>query len=375
MKKVQCVHIYHGTQGNGGLYLDEIIKALEEQGISQEVYVSYYFPFNYGKKYFFKYTDLLGGMKKGLFRLFLRYFELIFGLCRTFISLLLRRPSIINYSVISNVYFPEKIFIIALKWFTNSKIVFTCHDVIPFSETQSNIEFLVRRKKSFIRKADYYIVHTLQSRDELIKYYGIISHKIFFYRFPIMDLERLPFIKKGNKNSKNLDFLFIGHLRKEKGLDFLLEAWKLYFVRYKPYGIKLFIAGNAPKGKTWDRINLAKYNIFLCDKYLTDQEYYDLVISANYVVLPYIRGTNSGVISTVLSLGANVLCSDIQMFKQNPLVSETEFFKSNDIHSFVESIHQLAINRNLKDKSKQLKLYRKEFRLELQEVYDCLLAI
>lgn len=374
MKRIQCAHIYHGTQGNGGLYLDEIFEVLKAKGVTQEVYVSYYFPFNYGKKYFFKYTDLLGGMRKGTFRLLFRYIELIIGLCRTFYSLLQLQPNVINYSVISNLYLPEKLFIKALKFFIRSKIVFTCHDVIPFSEKQDDVELLIRKEKALFKMADYYIVHTVQSREELIKYYGCKSDNILFYRFPIMDLSKLPNIKIVQRDKKNIDFLFIGHLRKEKGIDFLINAWKVYFETYKRYDIKLFIAGNSPQNRSLNIVDLAKYNIFVCNKYLSDQEYYDLVSSARCVVLPYQRGTNSGVISTVKALGANVLCSDIQMFMCNPLVNSEELFNVNSVESFMESVMKFTEVDILKDNNDQLKLYRTEFDLEVESVYRFLLS-
>ncbi|GHV04230.1 hypothetical protein FACS189416_2110 [Bacteroidia bacterium] len=77
MKKYNIFHIYYGTQGNGGLYLDEIYSALNFAGFKQKVFVSYYYPFNYGEKVFFRKTDLMAGGKKTKWRLILRYFELI----------------------------------------------------------------------------------------------------------------------------------------------------------------------------------------------------------------------------------------------------------------------------------------------------------
>ena len=63
-EKKGCFHVYWGTQGNGGLYLDEIYQVLKSVGISQDVFVSYYYPLAYGKKVFFKYTDLISGKKR-----------------------------------------------------------------------------------------------------------------------------------------------------------------------------------------------------------------------------------------------------------------------------------------------------------------------
>lgn len=45
-------HIYAGTQGSAGLYINEIIKALDLANIKQNAFVSYYYPFKNGKKIF-----------------------------------------------------------------------------------------------------------------------------------------------------------------------------------------------------------------------------------------------------------------------------------------------------------------------------------
>ena len=46
-------HIYWGTSGNSGLYLDEIYQILKKGGYNQKIYVNYYYPFGYGEKIFF----------------------------------------------------------------------------------------------------------------------------------------------------------------------------------------------------------------------------------------------------------------------------------------------------------------------------------
>ena len=47
-------HIYWGTSGNSGLYLDEIYQILKKGGYNQKIYVNYCYPFGYGERIFFK---------------------------------------------------------------------------------------------------------------------------------------------------------------------------------------------------------------------------------------------------------------------------------------------------------------------------------
>lgn len=66
-------HIYAGTQGSAGLYINEIIKALDLANIKQNAFVSYYYPFKNGKKIFYRFTDLAAGKKKTKYRPYIRY--------------------------------------------------------------------------------------------------------------------------------------------------------------------------------------------------------------------------------------------------------------------------------------------------------------
>lgn len=92
-------HIYAGTQGSAGLYINEIIKALDLANIKQNAFVSYYYPFKNGKKIFYRFTDLAAGKKKTKYRPYIRYVELICGLLIIFFEALFKRPRYINYSL------------------------------------------------------------------------------------------------------------------------------------------------------------------------------------------------------------------------------------------------------------------------------------
>ena len=77
MKKIDILHIYPGTSGSSGLYTHEIFKSLEKH-YHQEIIVSYNFPFSYGKKIYYRFTDLAKPNfihRNNLLRLAIRYFE------------------------------------------------------------------------------------------------------------------------------------------------------------------------------------------------------------------------------------------------------------------------------------------------------------
>jgi len=73
-------------------------------------------------------------------------------------------------------------------------------------------------------------------------------------------------------------------------------------------------------------------------RYLSDEEYLGLIRESDCVVLPYVRGTNSAVLSTVLATRKNMIVSDIPMFRSNPLIPPESFFACNDVESLVERL-------------------------------------
>lgn len=353
-------HIYWGTSGNSGLYLDEIYQTLKASNFNQRAFVNYYYPFDYGDKIFFRYGDVANSKFKGTTRKIIQLIEVLLCYTKIFFCSLVQRPNLINYSHVGQSYIFIYWFLIMLKFFSGAKLVVTCHDVLPFGKKKCE---MANRKKIFL-SADFLLVHTHNSKIELESYFGIAESKIVYHLFPIMDLSKLTKIE-GNKE-KNIDFLFIGHLRKEKGVDFLLDSWKEFNKLNKT--ARLRICGKKLPSNTFDENELSKYNIDFDLRFIPDDDYYDLVRRAKYVLLPYTKGTNSGIISTVLSLGTAVITSDIPMFKENPLVPNDCMFKTENVESFVDILQKKwCVNPPT---ISTLKEYRQIFNEEVCEVYS-----
>lgn len=104
-------------------------------------------------------------------------------------------------------------------------------------------------------------------------------------------------------NNKN-DFLFIGHMRKEKGIDVLLEAWKLYQkINNDNNSNILTFEGNVPPNND---LNFGKIrNVKIIIKFFKDNEYYEQINQSDCIILLYKFGSNSGIPSSVLMIKKN----------------------------------------------------------------------
>lgn len=357
-------HIYPGTDGSAGLYLDEIYKVLEKEGYIQRAFVHHYYPFAYGDKVYYKHGSLNNRKYSERIRHILMLWDLLGGHIKVLRIARKEKPLLVNYSHAGKSFFFIVWFLRLIKIISDCTLVVTCHDVCPFNETKKEY----RNRKRIFDLADRLIVHTEQSVKDLKSLFDINEEKTVCHRFPIMDLNNLGF--KVRSDIKTCDFLFIGHLRKSKGICFLLDNWPEFHTINKEATLR--VCGRLLSGVSFDQASLEKMNVDFHIGFVNDEEYANYIRAARYVVLPYEKGTNSGIISTVLSLGTNVITSDLPMFKENIIIDENNMFKVNDEKSFI-SVLDSAYKRGTIDTKEKLFLYREHFSREVLSVYEMLL--
>lgn len=105
--------------------------------------------------------------------------------------------------------------------------------------------------------------------------------------------------------------LFFGYVRRYKGLDTLLQAWRAVRAR-RP--VTLVVAGEFYENPTAYRALAAAAGgepaVRILDRYFPDEEVEALFKAADVVVLPYLSGTQSGVTHVAFALGVPVITSD-----------------------------------------------------------------
>ena len=367
---IDLIHIYAGTRGAMGLYLHEIYLAFQED-LRQECVVSWDFPFDYGHKWFYRWTDISKFrflIKYNFLRRLLRAIELLVTLCRSFLLIYRNKPVALNYGLTSDTFL-ELGFVLAVKYFTNTRIIITAHDVLPFGERNSrHMKWKIVKKKMFFDTSDNLILHNSNSIKDLYRFFGQ-EYSIISFPFPIMDLNLLP-LPLAETFSRKKQGIFrismVGNFRKEKGLDILIGAWDSFRAKYQ--NAELVIAGYVPDAGTKKLLN-ERDDLLWHDNFLSDSDYRELIKTSDVVVLPYRRGSNSGIPSSVLTQNTLLVTSDIDMFKSSPLLDEGFLFKEGHsyqlylklewIYKMTNSQRTVLINEN-RDKVYQ---YRKDFYL------------
>ncbi len=360
------------------MYLDRIYEALKGS-VSQKLFVNHYYPFAYedAKRIFFKFSekheDNNSFVVKSKLRKPIRLLEQYMGYLKIILEAFKDKPELINYSL-NNLPGCLILFRVMRLFNRQVKIAVTCHDVSEFKSTS-----FINYEKIY-KYADFLIVHNEESKKLLMSAYNVKSQKIYQYGFPDMDISKLV---AGNMSvgkeriSDKVDpikkFLFIGVIREEKGLNYLIDAWTK--IGDRP-DYQLQIAGRDPEQVHSDFEKISDYrNVILKIKRLTDQEYLEAIHWADYVVFPYEKVGNSGVLSTVGKFNILPIVSDLDYFTNHDLVDKEFVFTACDSNALVEALrkaHDLDEEKFLEKVGKRfsyLENIEKDYNLAVQKCY------
>ncbi|MAM05722.1 MAG: hypothetical protein CMD06_07195 [Flavobacteriales bacterium] len=239
------------------------------------------------------------------------------------------------------------------------KTVITIHDVRSFGvEKESSI---ITRIVYFL--TDLLLTHNEFSKLEIMKLFPTIKSTIHI----IPHGNYLPFInrnidKKQSKYYLNIPqnknvILFFGMIKKVKGLEVLLKAFKKNVI--KNPDLLLVIAGRVWKDDfsiyqdIIDRENLHEHCI-IHNKFIKHSEVDYYYNASDLVVLPYKEIYQSGVMMMALSYEVAVLSSDLPPLKEIITDNETGFlFKSESSDSLSEKLNYIFSNKDIINRVKK----------------------
>jgi glycosyltransferase involved in cell wall biosynthesis len=211
-----------------------------------------------------------------------------------------------------------------------------CLRIITLHELQREQErigiFAILFYKVFLRIFDGYIVHTEQSRKNLIKAYKKDNSAIQLIRFPIFEFSDKK-LKASHADSKfklkdKYVVLLFGFIQVDKGTQYLLEAinsQKLLKLRKR---LKVVIAGDVRKrnglfkyfGKKDEQYKeslksyIAKNNLVdqvIMTGFVDSADVFSLFDRADAIVIPYTKIEHSSVLGMSLAAQKPIIASDV----------------------------------------------------------------
>lgn len=234
-------------------------------------------------------------------------------------------------------------------------IYLTIHDVIflDMPELTSKLGYIVRKfyYKLAYKKAKKIFTVSNFSKKRIEEHLGREKKIVVTYN----GISKYILKKSDEKYIKKDYIIFVGNIKKHKGLKILLEAFKL--VKKEDKKLKLVIVGNQNNFRTKDKEvielledrNLNKDIIFT--GYVDNKELKKLIAEARILVQPSLYEGFGIPPLEALALGTNVIVSDIEVFREVYTQMNIIFFKLNDKNDLSKKIlsYNLIVENRLKN--------------------------
>lgn len=188
-----------------------------------------------------------------------------------------------------------------------NKSLYVVHD--PFRHSGEN--FLTDRviRNLYFRLMKSKLLLNETQKDSFVKMYGSNDDRIFTSNLGIYEF--LNFFHE-DRTSQNSCFnvLFFGRISPYKGIQYLLESFRLIIKEYPHMNISLTIAGG---GKF--NFDIEKYEDFrqikILNRYLDPKELSRLIAESAVVVCPYTDATQSGVVMSSFAFNKPAIVTNV----------------------------------------------------------------
>jgi glycosyltransferase involved in cell wall biosynthesis len=248
----------------------------------------------------------------------LRKWRLRRNFLKAVLSFLWHRPHIIHFQWVADP--TEDYYLIVLLQLLRFKVIYTAHDVIPHEhDTPENRTAFYR----IYQQVDKIIVHAKSIKKEITELFDVDKNKIYIVPHGSNDLffNHQNLSKKVARQLLSISIekrviLFFGLIRRYKGLEYLIEAFK--DVRNSVGNVMLLIAGQIHDGEpaAFHYYSNLIGQLACCDDVMCINGYIPLEQVKNYfsaadvVVLPYIQASQSGVLLLAYAAGRPVIVTD-----------------------------------------------------------------
>lgn len=261
----------------------------------------------------------------------------------------------------------EKIDVLHVQWFILSpidsmyikkiknlgvKIIVTVHDILPFNEKFYDYT----SHKSIYDSANHIIVQAKPNVDRINDMFENILDKVIYIPHGNF-VEHVKLISKnkarellGISNDSKV-ILFFGQIKKVKGLDILIKAFKELIKDNKDENLLLLIAGKVWEDEfsNYEKImgNIGSENVRCDIKYIPDEEISWYYCAADINVLPYREVYQSGVVHLACAYEKAVIATNVGSFPEVIKDGETGILiEKDDYIALKEALETLIFDED-----------------------------
>jgi D-inositol-3-phosphate glycosyltransferase len=221
---------------------------------------------------------------------------------------------------------------------------------------------------------DHIFVHTQKMKDELCSDFGVGEKVVTVIRHPVNDAfpdtELTPNEAKRHLGLRDDEkaVLFFGRIRPYKGIEYLLEAFRL-LSSDEQANYRLIVAGEPKKGSEeyLDEIqqsvkrDFKQRQVILRIQFIPDEEMETYLKGADVLVLPYKEIFQSGVLFLAYSFGLPVVATDVGSFREEIVEGSTGFLcqpgDPADLAKALETYFTSDLYKSLKVRRGEIKDY------------------
>lgn len=288
-------------------------------------------------------------------RRILKLAEATLNLCALSVRFMVSPPDIIHVQFLPMLRWRLPMDLWFVKFFQRrgTKIVLTVHDLLPhdtagrykkvFQSLYTDVDAIICHSDHIAAKLETEF-HVPRSKID------IIPHGPFFYDLPVRRSGEI--LQNFGLGEAKLLFLFQGIIFPYKGVDLLLNAWRL--VEHEALEACLIVVGTGSP-ELLDQLRLQVQELGLRHvrlqfRFISTEELVTLYRAADVVVYPYRAVTTSGALATGLALGKAIVASDLPVFRELLINGESALLVDpQDTKQLASALLRLAVQPTLRE--------------------------
>lgn len=220
-----------------------------------------------------------------------------------------------------------------------TKLVYTIHNIFPHNASDNLKRNYKQRFLRLIPLIDHFVVHTNNTKDDVIKEYNIEANNIAVIPHGIFTMKGMESKTRKDSNDGKVVFIMYGNMEEYKGTDLLVQALALLPDSYKDK-IRVKIIGriNSEFYTKLSKMETGVETIWM-PHFVDDDTLCQEIVDSDVILLPYRAISQSGVLLLALSFQKCILTSDLPSFHETlDGYDDNMFFESNNAQSLSDLI-------------------------------------
>ncbi len=228
----------------------------------------------------------------------------------------------------------------------NIRYVLVMHDAHAHPGEQSRIRNWLEHYE--VKRTQGLIALTETVKQQLITRFHYPAEKIQVIPLGIFDYNQGKVTEPRKLDlTKPVKLLFFGRIIRYKGLDLLLAA--CLPLQQQQFDFELYIVGEGDLTPYQVAIDKLGKNVIVDNRWIADEEIYDIFHDKDIVVLPYIEASQSGVVAIAMGFGIPIIATKVGGLSEQIADGET---------GVLASITPLAINTAIRKLRQETDIYQ-----------------